>query len=154
MPVRGVIAATLILVASSAQLNPDFSGERRLNLEASALSPAMSRVQSGKLRIEHDEPSVRVHLTLVVDDKPFETVVERTTDGREVSSVRQGRQTISTAKWDGDVLVFTSRSQGPDCEGILSVRYELLDGGRRIKATERIRGCGRDEDNVWVFDRP
>jgi hypothetical protein len=32
-------------------------------------------------------------------------------------------------------------------------RYELLDGGRRLRATEQIRGAGRDQDNVWEFAR-
>jgi hypothetical protein len=32
-------------------------------------------------------------------------------------------------------------------------RYELTDGGRRMRASERMRGAGRDQDNVWAFDR-
>jgi hypothetical protein len=35
----------------------------------------------------------------------------------------------------------------------MSWRYELNDGGRRLTATEQIRGGGRDQDNVWVFER-
>jgi hypothetical protein len=35
----------------------------------------------------------------------------------------------------------------------LSFRYELVDGGRRLRAVEQIRGAGRDQDNVWLFDR-
>jgi hypothetical protein len=35
----------------------------------------------------------------------------------------------------------------------ISFRYELQDGGRRLRAAEQIRGGGRDQDNVWVFER-
>jgi hypothetical protein len=32
-------------------------------------------------------------------------------------------------------------------------RYEAVDNGRGLRAVERMRGGGRDQDNVWVFDR-
>jgi len=151
-----LIAAVLLLTGAgtlAGQQKPDFSGERILNRQASTLSPAMSGVQSGTQRIEHNEPSIRVHLTLVADSRPFETVLERFTDGREVTETRQGLPTVSSVRWDGDALVFSTRGSGPTCEGSLSIRYELQDGGRTVQATENIRGCGRDQDNMWVFQR-
>ena len=154
---RPVLTTTFLLaaIAASAQTQkPDFSGDRVLNRQASTLSPAMAGVQSGTLRVRHVEPSVSVHLTLVLNGQPFDTVVERTTDGREVANAQPGRPTASSFKWDGDVLVFSARGQGQDCEGTVSIRYELQDNGRRIRAAEIIRGCGRDQDNVWVFERP
>jgi hypothetical protein len=33
------------------------------------------------------------------------------------------------------------------------LRYELQEGGRRLRAVEQIRGAGRDQDNLWVFER-
>jgi hypothetical protein len=151
-----LIAAALVLTEAgslAAQQKPDFSGERILNRQASTLSPAMSGVQSGSQRIEHNEPGIRVHLTLVADGRPFDTVVDRFTDGREVTESRQGRPWVSTVRWDRDALVFSTRGSGPDCDATLSIRYELRDGGRTVQATENIRGCGRDQDNIWVFER-
>ena len=46
------------------------------------------------------------------------------------------------------------RIQRPDGEMTISFRYELQDGGRRLRATEQVRGGGRDQDNLWVFERP
>jgi hypothetical protein len=152
-----VLTVALLLVATGAsgqRAKPDFSGERVLNRQASVLSPAMAGVQSGRLRIEHRDPNISVHLTLVLNGQPFETVVERTTDGRDVTNTQQGRSTASSFKWDGDALVFAARAQGRDCEGTVIIRYELQDNGRRIRASEAIRGCGRDQDNIWVFERP
>jgi hypothetical protein len=151
------LIAVMLLAAAIAfaqPQKPDFSGERVLNRQASTLSPAMAGIQSGSLRIQHREPNVSVHLTLVQNGQPFDTVVERTTDGREVVTTQQGRSTASSFKWDGDFLVFVARSQGQNCEGTVSIRYALEDSGRRIRATEAIRGCGRDQDNIWVFERP
>ena len=32
-------------------------------------------------------------------------------------------------------------------------RHELIDGGRRLRAVEQLRGAGQEQDNVWIFDR-
>jgi hypothetical protein len=115
---------------------PDFTGEWTLNLEASALSPVVApAVQSGFARIEHREPTVSVHLNITMDGKPFEVRFKR------------------ASNWDGDALVFTDRTQTPNGELTISFRYELQDSGRRLRAAEQLRGAGREQDNVWVFDR-
>ena len=56
-------------------------------------------------------------------------------------------------RWGGDALVATFRIQIPGGELMISFRYELLDGGRRLRAAEQLRGAGRDQDNVWMFER-
>lgn len=115
---------------------PDFTGEWTLNLEASALSPVVApAVQSGFVRIEHREPTVAVHLNITMDGKSFDVRFER----------------ISV--WEGDALIFTDKSQTPNGEMTITFRYELQEGGRRLRAAEQLRGAGREQDNVWVFDR-
>ena len=135
---------------------PDFSGEWSLNRQASTLSPVVApAAQSGVLRIEHHEPKFKAQLTIVLDGKPFDSKFELLSDGREVATTDdRGRRTVSTLRWDGDALVVTWRIQGPNAEMTISFRYELEDGGRRLRAAEQIRGAGRDQDNVWVFERP
>lgn len=61
---------------------------------------------------------------------------------------------MSTLRWDGDALGVTWRTERPDGEVTISFRYELQDGGRRLRAAEQIRGGGRDQDNLWIFERP
>jgi hypothetical protein len=115
---------------------PDFTGEWTLNREASALSPVVApAVQSGFIRIEHREPTVSVHLSITMDGKPFDVRFER------------------ASNWDGDALVFIDRVQTPNGEMTISFRYELEDSGRRLRAAEQLGGAGREQDNVWVFDR-
>ena len=153
---RSIAAFVLLagLTAMDAQQKPDFTGEWILNRQASTLSASASATESGALRIEHREPSVRVQLTMVANGKPFETTYEATADGREVSDTQQGRTTVSSMRWDGEALVFGGRITSSNGELVLSFRYELEAGGRRLRATERIRGGGRDQDNVWIFERP
>jgi hypothetical protein len=115
---------------------PDFTGHWILNVPASTLSPIVAPVvQGGFVRITHAEPTVSVHLSITMDGKPFDVRFQR------------------PAVWDGDTLAFTDTVPTPNGEMTIAFRYELQDGGRRLQAAERLRGGGRDQDNVWVFDR-
>ena len=152
--------ATIVFAAGAttviAQEKPDFSGEWKLNRQASTLSAVVApAAQSGILRIEHHEPKFAAQQTIVLDGKPFESKFELLTDGREVATTDdRGRRTVSTLRWDANALVATWRIQGTGPEVTISFRYELEDGGRRLRAAEQIRGGGRDQDNLWVFERP
>ena len=155
---RYTAIATVVALAGTmtaiAQQKPDFSGEWQLNRQASMLSPIVAPVaQTGTLRIEHKEPHVKCQMTIVLDGKPFETKYEMLSDGRETVATAQGRRTVSSLRWDGDALVATWRVEIPNGEMTISFRYELQDG-RRLRASEQLRGGGRDQDNVWVFERP
>ncbi len=158
MPQYAVIAAVVALAGTMpviTQQKPDFSGEWQLNRQASMLSPIVAPVaQTGTLRIEHKEPHFKCHMTIVLDGKPVETKYELLSDGREIAGTEQGRRIVSSLRWDGDALVGTWRIEIPNSEMTISFRYELEDGGRRLRASERLRGGGRDQDNVWVFERP
>ena len=70
-----------------------------------------------------------------MDGKPFDVQFER------------------PSNWDGETLDFTDRTETPGGELVISFRYQLEDSGRRLRATERLRGAGREQDNVWMFDR-
>ena len=135
----------------AAEVKPDFSGEYVLNPHASTLGAGADAVRSAVLRIEHREPMVRCQATFVFDSKTFEYLLERVSDGREV--IDQKEPTVSSLHWEGNALVFMDRTKGPDSELTMSWRYELLEGRRLLRAVEHIRGDGRDQDNVWVFER-
>jgi hypothetical protein len=132
---------------------PDFSGEWILNREASTLSPGADAVRSGTWRIEHREPNFRHKAAFVFEPNPFEYEYELSSDGSEVVGAHQGARTVSSLRWDGDALVCRWRTQRADGESEISFRYELLDGGRRLRATEQVRGTDHDQDNIWIFDR-
>ena len=132
---------------------PDFSGEWTLNREGSTLSPGADAVQSGVLKIEHREPMFRSNAEFIGPTGPVRYAYELQTDGREVAATQQGVASVSSLRWDGDALVFSGRIQRSDGDLTISFRYELIDAGRGLRADEQLRGRGRDQDNVWVFQR-
>ena len=104
------------------------------------------------MRIDHEEPRVRLHGAFHFDGSTFDYSLERVSDGREVVDGKDP-PTTSSLRWDGDALVFVDRTDAVDAPIAMSWRYELDAVGRRLTAVERMRGGGHDQDNVWVFER-
>jgi hypothetical protein len=151
------LAAALVITGAAAlgaQAKPDFSGEWVLNRQGSTLPPPVSNVESGVVRIEHREPSFTFQRSYVIAGAPRDAGFTRRTDGAESSETGpQGLTTVSTLRWDGAALVLAMRIKGPGFEATNDVRYELVDGGRRLRATEQGRGPQGNHDAVWVYDR-
>jgi hypothetical protein len=115
---------------------PDFTGDWTLNIGASALSAAVApAVQSGFVRIRHREPVVSVHLSITMDNTPFDVRFER------------------PSNWDGNALLFVDTQPTPSGEMRITFRYELQHSGLRLSAAEQLRAPDRQQDNLWIFDR-
>jgi len=127
-------------------MKSDFSGEYVLDR---TLSVSASAIQSAVMRIEHREPVFRCSATWIADGKTvLEYSFELLADGPETVAGNDR----SRLYWEGDALVSEFRTGTPDPVFVMTWRYELIDS-RRLRATERIRGSGRDQDNVWEFVR-
>jgi hypothetical protein len=131
---------------------PDFSGDYVLDVGASELGSGAAKVRSAVLHIDHREPIVRVEGEFVFEATSFKYNLERKTDGRDVVDGKDP-PTTSSLRWFGAALVFDDRTDVPGSPVTMSWRYELDPSGRRLTAIECVRGGGRDQDNVWVFDR-
>jgi hypothetical protein len=138
---------------ASSQQRPDFSGEWTLDRPASSLQGEMTAVESGVVRIQHREPSFGFSRTFVVKTQPIDTSFEIQTDGRQVANSSRGLTSRSRMEWQGNSLLLTVLIDGP--RGTVSnvVRYELLDGGRTLRAVEDVGGAAPPHHNVWIFAR-
>jgi hypothetical protein len=105
---------------------------------------------SAVLRIDHDDPRFRCSARFVSPDDAVEFTFERFTDGRETAI---GATERSRCYWSEDALISEDRMGSGDVIIVMTWRYDLMNGERRLRATERIRGAGRDQDNVWEFER-
>jgi hypothetical protein len=151
---EGIRFVMLILaVLGPPEGKPDFSGEWILNRQESTLSPGASAVRSGVVRIEHRDPKFRYKAAFVSEGGPLEYEYELLSDGREVVGTQQATTTVSILRWEEEVLVAAWQMRRADGELKISFRHELIDGGRRLRAVEQLRGDGRDQDNIWIFDR-
>ena len=140
-------AATAPKEPAGKKPKPNFSGEYALDLKTSTLEGGAASARDAVLRIDHHEPMIRIESKFVFFDKTFAWSMHRQCDGRELTDASDPRA-VSSLSWDDDALLFVYRA-----DVTTRWRYELEDSGRRLKATEEIRGGGRDQDNVWSFDR-
>jgi hypothetical protein len=137
------------------QQKPNFGGDWVLDLASSRLHPDFAVIESGTVRIIHNEPSFSFHRTFVVKGQPSQVSYELTTDGRQHRSTSpSGAVTLAEMRWEQAALVLRQRITDPKA-GELSneVRYELLDDGRTLQATEDFKRAGRSHHNVWVHRR-
>jgi hypothetical protein len=150
-----LLLAALILVRApvSAQQRPDFSGDWTLDRSASSLQGEMSAVEGGTVRIQHREPSFAFTRTFVIKAQPIDTSFEVQTDGRELANVNRGLASKSRMEWQGNSLLLTVLIDGPRGTVTNVVRYELLDGGRTLRAVEDVGGAAPIHHNVWMFAR-
>jgi len=131
-------------------MKPNFSGDYALDRPASSLSSNASAIVRATLRIEHDDPSFRCQGKFASASDTVEFSFERFTDDRaSAASAQEG----SRCYWDGDALVSEDRFGSGDAGMVMMWRYELSRDGKRLRAVEQIRGAGRDQDNVWEFER-
>jgi hypothetical protein len=130
---------------------PNFSGKYVLDRDASKLEGGAASIRGAVLGIDHYEPMIRIDARFEFFDKTFAWSMQRTSDGREKVDPSDPRN-LASLRWDNDALLFVDRTTGP-VEVTMTWRYELVGGGSQLKATEQIRGGGRDQNNIWVFDR-
>jgi hypothetical protein len=130
---------------------PDFSGEWILNRDASTLSPGADGVRSATWHIDHREPAFRHKASFETASDPIQWEYELRSD--DAAGGDAEGSSASRLRWDGDALVVHMRVRHPGGEMTIVFRHELLDGGRRLRAAEQLRGTDHDQDNVWVFDR-
>jgi hypothetical protein len=138
---------------SAAQERPNFTGDWTLDLTASQLHEDFRALERGTVRIDHREPAFTFRRTYVVKGKPFDASFEVTTDGREHRSAGpRGEPTVATMRWEQAALVVQQRISDPRAGELTNkVRYELIDNGRTLRATEDFDGAGRTHHNVWIF---
>jgi hypothetical protein len=136
-----------------AQTPPDFSGEFVLDRAASVLQAESAGVESATVRIEHRDPAFRFARTFVVKQNPFETAYDIATDGREVTRAVAGGSSRARLEWQGQSLLLTVLIDTPRGDVSNVVRYELLDGGRILRAIEDVGGAVPAHHNIWMFVR-
>ena len=141
--------ATWILQAYGGHVKPNFSGEWVLNRQRSSLSGGASAIESGVMWIDHREPKCGFRMNMSAGGQSVEHAWESVSDGIEIAG-KEGRGCLF---WQGDALVFNCSSQNADESWTMSWRYEVLEDGRLLRAVEQLRGAGRDQDNIWIFER-
>jgi hypothetical protein len=90
-------------------------------------------IQTGSVTINDREHNITITRSFTYDGANESFEYSFTTDGRENSSIRQGKTFKSKAKWDGDVLKVTTVENG----GATVERYSLAPDGALMLVVDR-----------------
>jgi len=129
-------------------VKPNFSGEWALDRQASHLTGGAAAMQTGVMRINHQDPTCAFHISMSAGGE----AVEHTWESSLSYETPIGTGFYSRLFWDGDALVFACGSNSPEETWSMVWRYELLVAGQRLRAVEQMRGRG-DFDNTWIFEK-
>src|SRR5215211_4920508 len=150
--VLGVVVVVSSVVAI-AQQRPDFSGEWKLNRQASVLQAESAVVESGAVRITHRDPAFQFWRSFTVNGQAMTTDYEIATDGREIRRSQGPASSRSRLEWQGNSLLLIALIDTPRGEVSNIARYELIDGGRTLRIIEDLGGAAPVHHHVWIFDR-
>ena len=85
--------------------------------------------------------------------QPIDTAFDIVADGKDVARTISGRTSRSRLEWQGRSLLLTVLIDTPRGEVSNVVRYELLDGGKTLRAIEDVGGAAPTHHNIWIFVR-
>ena len=130
---------------------PDFTGTWSFNRTKSTLQ--IPAPDATLIVLDHREPLLRLSRTHTMGDKKDTFSLDLTTDGQEVSVVRDDLQLVARAHWDADTLVCETRLLRAGTEATNAVRYSLETDRMSFVAVERFRSASLNYDNIWIMDR-
>ncbi len=125
LPLLALAVASLAGLSLSAQTRPNFTGTWKLNVAKSEMGGRP--VTELTVVVEHKDPSFKFTSSGVADGNNFDQEEEITTDNKP----SQGENgTVSTAHWEGPVLVIEVKSAEGDV--LESGRLSMSDDGKTI----------------------
>ena len=155
LQVRRSILAGLLLFAVAqlcAYAKPNFSGEWKMNAAKSDFGqfPAPSSMTQ---TVTHEDPALKVAMKMATDQGDMDFESNYSTDGKETTNTFGPSEMKSVAKWDGDVLVITTKGQFGDNEMTMTVKWELSADGKVLTINQHFVSSQGEMDQKIVLDK-
>lgn len=146
------LAAAFGLTAIEAQAKQNLSGDWKLNVSRSEFGevPALA---SMTMKNSHEEPALKA-LSKVVSDAGEATYnLTFRTDGVETVNMAGPTELKTTSKWDGDVLVMSTKGTFGDTEVTLVDKWDLSDGGKTLTIRRHWSSSRGEFDQKLVLEK-
>jgi type 1 fimbria pilin len=134
---------------------PNFSGTWIFSAQKSALT--MPPPTSMTLKIDQNDPQVRLARTQVFGDQSYKWDLDIVADGQK-EVVQDSPQYTANIKmyWEGNSLVLDQKITAPDgTKATDQVTYSLADGGNTLEAVEnqKFERVKKPIVNKWVYNK-
>ena len=143
---------SFMLAGGLAQAKPDFSGEWKLNVSKSEYAP-LPAPNSRTDKITHADPSLKITTTQSGQNGEYTTDLKYSTDGGETTNEVRGNPMKSTAKWDGDTLVITTKTSFGGNEVTLGDKWSLSQDGKVLTINRHITSPQGEVDLKMVLEK-
>ena len=144
--VVGIIA--MFAFATAGLAAPNFSGTWKLNNGKSNYGP-VSAPERMERKIAHEDPSLKMTIIQMGDEGERTLDLAYKTDGSESVNRIHDVDVKSVAKWDGNVLVVSSK-RGDFSQ---SERWTLSEDGKVLTLVNRINSPEGDFEVTVVMDK-
>lgn len=136
----------------SAADRPNFTGQWKLNLEKSNFGP-MPAPASQTMKIDHTDPDLVTTTDQEGEQGKLSYVIKYKTDGSEVVNDIRGAQAKSVGKWEGEVIVFTTKLDYQGTEITLNNTMKMDPGGKNMSAVTKVQTPQGEFEQSLVFDK-
>jgi hypothetical protein len=139
-----------------AQAKPNFTGDWKLNVEKSNFGP-MPGPDKMTMKVDHKEPELSVHTAQSGAQGDMENDVKYTTDGKETKNTLNtpGGQVDakSTAVWEGDSLLITTKVEANGQEIVIKSTYTLSEDGKTMTNVAKIATPQGELEMTYVMNK-
>lgn len=131
----GLLLALCVMAAAGGR--PDFSGSWKMDGEKSNFGE-MPKPQHFSLRIDHQDPRLKVSGAQTGQRGDYKYEFTYTTDGKECVNKMMGNEQRSTVKWDGSRLLFDSKMDWQGTPVVIREEWSLSRDGKVLTIRRRL----------------
>jgi hypothetical protein len=142
----------MIALAGALQAKPNFTGEWKVNIDKSDYGP-MPPPQSVSLKIDHKDPEMKVATTQNGDQGEMKFDATYSTDGKETTNLMGPMQVKSTAVWEGDELVMTSKIDVNGMDIGIKGKWTLSEDGKTLTQSSHLTSPQGEFDMKQVLEK-
>ena len=136
----------------AADAKPNLSGAWKLNVGKSDFGP-LPGPTSRTLKIDHEDPSLKIAVTEVKQQGEVSYQASYTTDGKENVNTNRGNTFRSKLKWDGDVLVIETKGTFAGGEVTARDKWTLSDGGKTLTIERHLASEMGEVDQKLLLEK-
>ncbi len=147
-----VLTVTAFAASLAAQSKPNFSGTWKLNVSKSDFGPLPGPDSQSNV-IEHNDPVLKVNVSVEGPQGKQNFNLTYTTDGKEVMNKQGPRDVKSTVVWDGSNVVFNSKFSFNDNDVALKNVWTLSADGKTITQNLHLSAQMGEADQKLIFEK-
>jgi hypothetical protein len=134
------------------QAKPNFTGDWKVNFAKSNFGE-MPPPDKFEQKITHNDPDLKVAMTIAGGFGEFNLDYTYTTDGKECMNKSPMGETNSVVKWDGDTLVIASKSTFENGEMSMTDRWTLSEDGKTLTMQRHFSGGMGEGDQTIAMEK-